>query len=235
MLTSLSNFADAGFSTIRTAPSAMHRTVQPFSDRREGGGSAQGGQVLHFAPDAEIYGDGDENASFYKVVSGVARTCKFRSDGRRQIDAFHLPGEIFGFDAGTRHRLSAEAVSDCVVVAYRWRAVEAPGEIDDRLAAQFFGYAMQNLQRAQEHSLLLGRRSASQKVAAFLVEMGDRAACDHIIDLAMARQDIADYLGLTIETVSRTLSNLERDAIISLPTARRVCVKNGQALRRLSA
>jgi CRP/FNR family transcriptional regulator, nitrogen fixation regulation protein len=113
--------------------------------------------------------------------------------------------------------------------------VEAPGEIDDRLAAQFFGYAMQNLQRAQEHSLLLGRRSASQKVAAFLVEMGDRAACDHIIDLAMARQDIADYLGLTIETVSRTLSNLERDAIISLPTARRVCVKKGQALLRLSA
>ncbi len=235
MLTSLSNFADAGFSTIRAAPSAMHRTVQPFSDRREGGGSAHGGQVLHFAPDAEIYGDGDENASFYKVLSGVARTCKFRSDGRRQIDAFHLPGEIFGFDAGTRHRLSAEAVSDCVVVAYRWRAVEAPGEIDDRLAAQFFGYAMQNLQRAQEHSLLLGRRSASQKVAAFLVEMGDRAACDHIIDLAMARQDIADYLGLTIETVSRTLSNLERDAIISLPAARRVCVKNAQALRRLSA
>jgi CRP-like cAMP-binding protein len=151
----------------------MHGIVQSFSDRREASGSAHGRQVLHFAPDAEIYGDSDENASFYKVLSGVVRTCKFRSDGRRQIDAFHLPGEIFGFDAGTRHRLSAEAVSDCVVVAYRWRAVEAPGEIDDRLAAQFFGYAMQNLQRAQEHSLLLGRRSASQKVAAFLVEMAD--------------------------------------------------------------
>jgi CRP/FNR family nitrogen fixation transcriptional regulator len=221
------------FSTLKPARSAMHGIVQSFSDRREASGSAHGGQVLHFAPDAEIYGDGDENASFYKVLSGVVRTCKFRSDGRRQIDAFHLPGEIFGFDAGTRHRLSAEAVSDCVVVAYRWRAVEAPGEIDDRLAAQFFGYAMQNLQRAQEHSLLLGRRSASQKVAAFLVEMADRAACDRIIDLAMARQDIADYLNLTIETVSRTLSNLERAAIISLPTTRRVGVKDGEALRRI--
>jgi CRP/FNR family nitrogen fixation transcriptional regulator len=92
---------------------------------------------------------------------------------------------------------------------------------------------MQNLQRAQEHSLLLGRRSASQKVAAFLVEMADRAACDRIIDLAMARQDIADYLNLTIETVSRTLSNLERAAIISLPTTRRVGVKDGEALRRI--
>jgi CRP/FNR family transcriptional regulator, nitrogen fixation regulation protein len=235
MLTSLSNFADAGFSTIRTAPSGMHRTVQPFSDRREGGGSAHGGQVLHFAPDAEIYGDGDENASFYKVLSGVVRTCKFRSDGRRQIDAFHLPGEIFGFDAGARHRLSAEAVSDCVVAAYRWRAVEAPGEIDDRLAAQFFGYAMRNLQRAQEHSLLLGCRSASQKVAAFLVEMGDRAACDHIIDLAMARQDIADYLGLTIETVSRTMTRLVSDRAIGLPTTRHIVLRNRSALRDLNS
>jgi CRP/FNR family nitrogen fixation transcriptional regulator len=233
MLTSLSNFADDRFSTLKAAPLGMHRTVQSSSDRREPG--TVHGQVLHFAPDAEIYGDGDENASFYKVLNGVVRTCKFRSDGRRQIDAFHLPGEIFGFDAGASHRLSAEAVCDCAVVAYRWRALETPGEIDDRLAGQFFVYAMQNLQRAQEHSLLLGRRSAVQKVAAFLVEMADRAACDHIIDLAMARQDIADYLGLTIETVSRTLSNLERDAIISLPTARRVCVNNAQALRRISS
>ena len=233
MLTSLSNFADDRFSTLKAAPLGMHRTAQSFSDRRESG--AVHGQVLHFAADGEIYGDGDENASFYKVLSGVVRTCKFRSDGRRQIDAFHLPGEIFGFDAGASHRLSAEAVCDCAVVAYRWRALEAPGEIDDRLAGQFFAYAMQNLQRAQEHSLLLGRRSAVQKVAAFLVELADRAACDHIIDLAMARQDIADYLGLTIETVSRTLSNLEREAVISLPTARRVCVNNAQALRRISS
>jgi CRP/FNR family nitrogen fixation transcriptional regulator len=235
MLTSLSNLPDVGFSTIKAAPSGAHRTVQPFSDRRETGGSAYGGQVLHFVADGEIYGDGDEKTSFYKVLSGVARTCKFRSDGRRQIDAFHLPGEIFGFAAGARHRLSAEAVCDCAVVAYRWRAFDTSGEIDDRLVGQFFVHAMQSLRRAQEHSLLLGRRSAVQKVAAFLVEMADRAASGRIIDLAMARRDIADYLGLTIETVSRTLSNLERDAIVSLPTARRVCLNNAQALRRLSS
>ncbi|MGO9673285.1 MAG: helix-turn-helix domain-containing protein [Methylocella sp.] len=233
MLTSHSNHVDAGFSIAKAAP-GMHRTAPFFHDRHEPGGSPHG-QVLHFAPDGEIYGDGDENASFYKVLSGVVRTCKFRSDGRRQIDAFHLPGEVFGFDASARHRLSAEAVCDCAVVAYRWRALEAPSEIDDRLVGQFFAYAMQNLQRAQDHSLLLGRRSAAQKVAAFLVEMLDRGACDHVIDLAMARQDIADYLGLTIETVSRTLSNLERDVVISLPTARRVCVNNAQALRRISS
>ncbi len=232
MLTSFSNFAEDRISTAKGSQ-GMQRSAQSFPDRREAAGAAHG-QVLHFAADAGIYGDGDENASFYKVLNGVVRTCKFRSDGRRQIDAFHLSGEIFGFDAGARHRLSAEAVCDCTVVAYRWRALETPGEIDDRLAGQFFGYAMQNLQRAQEHALLLGRRSAAQKVAAFLIEMTDRSSSDQI-DLAMARQDIADYLGLTIETVSRTLSNLERDGVISLPTARRVFIKNGQALRRISS
>jgi CRP/FNR family nitrogen fixation transcriptional regulator len=213
----------------------MHQSIPSLPDRRDASVAVHGGQVLHFPLDAEIYADGEENTSFYKIVSGVVRTCKFRSDGRRQIDAFYLPGEMFGFDAGAQHRLSAEAVSECVVIAYRWRGFTAPGAVDDRLLGQFFLYAMQNLQRAQDHSLLLGRRSAAQKVAAFLVELAERGPCDDVIDLAMARQDMADYLGLTIETVSRTLSHLERDGMISLPTARRVCVNNRQALRRISS
>jgi CRP/FNR family nitrogen fixation transcriptional regulator len=235
MLTSLSIFADSGFSTLKAAPSRFHQTVPALPEKRDAGGAVNGGQVLHVALDAEIYADGEENTSFYKIVSGVVRTCKFRSDGRRQIDAFYLPGEMFGFDAGAKHRLSAEAVCDCVVIAYRWRGFAASGAIDDQMLGQFFLYAMQNLQRAQEHSLLLGRRSAAQKVAAFLVEMSDRGPFDDVIDLAMARQDMADYLGLTIETVSRTLSHLERDGMISLPTARRVCVNNRHALRRISS
>jgi CRP/FNR family nitrogen fixation transcriptional regulator len=235
MLSSLSFFAESSIPTVKTAPPKLHQTIPSLPDRRDAGGSLHAGHVLHFGLDAEIYADGAENTSFYKVVSGVVRTCKFRSDGRRQIDAFYLPGEMFGFDAGAKHRLSAEAVCDCIVIAYRWRGFAAPGAIDEQLLGQFFLYAMQNLQRAQEHSLLLGRRSAAQKVAAFLVEMADRGPCDDVIDLAMARQDMADYLGLTIETVSRTLSHLERDGMISLPTARRVCVNNRQALRRISS
>jgi CRP/FNR family nitrogen fixation transcriptional regulator len=220
------------FATVKATASGQHRTI--FPDRREANGSAHG-QALRFAPDAHIYRDGDENGSCYQVLAGLVRTCKFRSDGRRQIDAFHLPGEFFGFDAGDRHRLSAEAVCDCAVIPYRWRALETSGEIDDRLAGRFFFHAMQNLRRAQEHALLLGRSSAVQKVAAFLVDMADRAPFDQFIDLAMARHDIADYLGLTMETVSRTFSNLERAAVISRPTARRICITNGQALRRISS
>jgi len=196
------------------------------------------GRVLHFAPDQEIYTEGDEAKSFYKVESGVVRTCKFLNDGRRQIDSFHVTGDLFGFEAGTEHRLSAEAVSDCTVIPYRRRGLEALAMTDARLARQLFSHAMQCLERAQEHSLLLGRRSAAQKLAAFLLQMADRrgdAPDDEVVDLAMTRQDIADYLGLTIETVSRTLSQLERDAVIALPTARRIRLRSRMALQNLNS
>ena len=83
------------------------------------------GVTMHFATDHQVYVEGDEARYFYKVVSGVVRTCRFLSDGRRQIDAFHMTGEVFGFEPGTEHRLSAEAVSDCTVIAYRRRGLEA--------------------------------------------------------------------------------------------------------------
>jgi CRP/FNR family nitrogen fixation transcriptional regulator len=196
--------------------------------------SGAGASVLHFAPDTEIYAEGEAATSFYKVVSGVVRTCKFLSDGRRQIDAFYGTGEIFGFEAGAEHKLSAEAVSDCTVVPYRRRGFEGLAERDDKVAGQLFSFAMRCLERAQEHALLLGRRSAAQKLAAFLLEMADRQPAGTTIELPMTRQDIADYLGLTIETVSRTLSQLERDGVIALPSARRVCVRDARALRHLN-
>ncbi len=196
---------------------------------------AGNGPVMNFVSDNEIYAEGDAATCFYKVVSGVVRTCKFLSDGRRQIDGFHVAGDVFGFESGTDHRLSAEAVSHCVVVPYRRRGLAALAAADERLAGQLFSYAMQCLERAQGHSLLLGRRGAAQKLAAFLLEQADRRPEGGVVDLAMTRQDIADYLGLTIETVSRTLSQFERDGVISLPTARRIRLTDLAALRDLNA
>jgi CRP/FNR family transcriptional regulator, nitrogen fixation regulation protein len=193
------------------------------------------GSVLHFTQDREIYGEGDEAEAFFKLVSGVVRTCKFLSDGRRQIDAFHVEGDIFGFEAGDEHRLSAEAVSDCTVISYRRRGVERLAANNDALSRQLFSYAMCNMARAQDHSLLLGHKSAVEKVVAFLMEWADRSSSTGAITLAMTRQDIADYLGLTIETVSRTLSQLERDSMIELCTARQIHFKNPAALRALNA
>ncbi len=193
------------------------------------------GTEIHAAVDHQIYAEGDEARCFYKVVSGVVRTCRFLSDGRRQIDAFHREGEVFGFEAGAEHRMAAEAVTECTVIAYRRRGLETMVSQDDRLGKWFFAHAMNCMASAREHSLLLGRGSAAQKIAAFLLEVGGCENGGAVIDLAMSRQDIADYLGLTIETVSRTLSQLERDGVIGLPSARRVVLKDRRTLRSLNA
>ncbi|HEX2942238.1 MAG TPA: helix-turn-helix domain-containing protein [Rhodopila sp.] len=193
------------------------------------------GTVMRLAADRRLYTEGDEARCFYQVVSGTVRTCQFLSDGRRQIDAFHQPGDFFGFEAGAEHRLASEAVTDCTVIAYRRRGLEAMLIEDDRLNRWFFNHAMSSMARAREHSLLLGRASAAQKVAAFLMEMSDRGDSDTAVELPMGRQDVADYLGLTIETVSRTLSHMEKDKIIALPSPRRVLLKDRRTLRELNS
>ena len=218
---------------------AGHLAAQAFcartqaAPRPETGGVAIAGQVLNFAQDSEIYAECSEVRSFYKVVSGVVRTCKFLSDGRRQIEGFHSAGDIFGLELGDSHGMSAEAVSDCTIVAYRWRGLSAAAARNEQMAPQIFHFAMQCLQRAQQHALLLGRRSAAQRVAAFLVEMADDEE-PATVHLAMTRQDIADYLGLTIETVSRTLSQFERDHLITLPSTRHVVLEDRDALMALN-
>jgi CRP/FNR family transcriptional regulator, nitrogen fixation regulation protein len=195
-----------------------------------------GNKFLHsFAQDSEIYAEGEEARSYYKVITGMVRCCKFSLDGRRQIDAFYVPGDVFGVEAGGEHRRSAEAVCDCTVISYRRKGLEALAATDERLAQWFFSYALRSLARAQDHSLVLGRRSAAQKLAAFLLEIAAHTPHGEAIELAMTRQDIADYLGLTIETVSRTLSQFERNAVIAIPSTRRIRLKDLASLRELNS
>ncbi len=193
------------------------------------------GTVVQVAEGREIFAEGDETDVFYKVISGVVRVCKFLNDGRRQIEAFHVAGQVFGFELGGEHMLSAEAVSDCMLVSYRRRNIEMLAQKDETVTRQLFQYAMQNLAQAQNHSLLLGRRGAAEKVATFLLAWAKHSGNKRVVALAMTRQDIADYLGLTIETVSRSLSQFERDGVIALPNTREVHLKNVEALERLAA
>jgi len=193
------------------------------------------GSVLNFSQDQEIYGDGDDAQLYFKVLTGVVRTCKFLDDGRRQIEAFHAAGDLFGFEAGAEYTMSAEAVCDCTVVSYRRRSFDTQAAGDERVWPQMFAAMMRNLARAQVHTLLLGRRTALEKVASFLIDWADRASGGRIAALPMTRQDIADYLGLTIETVSRMLSQLERQDLIELSSARQIKLKNPLALRELNA
>lgn len=197
--------------------------------------SPAAGSVAHFAGDQSIYDEGDDAEAFFKVTEGVVRTCKFLSAGRRQIEAFHAAGEMFGLEAGPDHRLSAEAVNDCTLVSYRRRGVDRLALTDAALSHRLLSFAMQGLSRSQDHALLLGRKSALEKVAAFLLEWSQHSPGGQTVTLAMTRQDIADYLGLTIETVSRTLSHMERTALIELSTARDIRLIDKAALSRLSA
>jgi CRP/FNR family transcriptional regulator, nitrogen fixation regulation protein len=193
------------------------------------------GSVQHFVQDREIFAQGDDADYFFKLVSGVIRTCKFLADGRRQIDAFYVAGDVFGFEPGDEHRLSAEVVTDCTVIAYRKIKTDPFAGADRHLSRELLDFAMRGMAQAQNHSLLLGRRSAMEKVAGFLLDWTRKSADRRQISLAMTRQDIADYLGLTIETVSRTLSQLERDHVIELPSARHIKLRNLDQLEELAA
>lgn len=194
------------------------------------------GSTRVVAKEDQIFSEGDRAAFFYKVVSGAVRTSKLLSDGRRQIDAFHLPGDIFGIESGGEHRFTAEALGTTTIVMYRRCSLETLASSDDAFAHQIVAAMMRSLERAQDHMLLLGRKSAMEKIATFLLDMAERIAGDDHVDLPMSRIDIADHLGLTIETVSRSLTQLERQGVIELPAHRRtIMLRNKAALRHLDA
>ena len=192
------------------------------------------GATMPFARNVEIYGENEPADYLYKVVSGAVRTYRVLNDGRRQIGAFLLPGDMFGLEAGATHATSAEAVADSVILVIKRSAVLAHAERDPEVAREMWALTAQELGRAQNHMLLL-IRNAQERIAAFLLEMAERAPGADSVDLPMSRQDIADYLGLTIETVSRTLTQLEAEAAIALPTSRRVVLRNRSVLSKLNA
>jgi CRP-like cAMP-binding protein len=191
------------------------------------------GASMSYARNAEIYGENEPTEYLYKLISGTVRTSKILNDGRRQIGEFYLPGDLFGHEVGSEHSFSAEAITDVKVIVIKRSAVEALAARDNEVARQLWAMTGRELQRMQEHILLL-IKSAQERVAGFLLEMAERIKSTNEVELPMSRQDIADYLGLTIETVSRTLTILENSAAISLPTSRRIVLRNRAALRRLN-
>ena len=192
------------------------------------------GTVMPFGRNSEIYGEGEAAEFLYKVVSGAVRTYKVLTDGRRQIGSFYLPGDLFGLEAGDNHTFSAEAIGDSKVLVVKRSAVRALAARNNDVARLLWGVTGRELGRMQAHVLLL-IKSAQERVAGFLLEMAERSSAAEEVELPMSRQDIADYLGLTIETVSRTLTLLENAANIALPSARKVVLRNRVALSRLNS
>jgi CRP-like cAMP-binding protein len=191
------------------------------------------GATMSYPRNTEIFGESEPADYVYKVVSGSVRTYNILSDGRRQISGFYMPGDIFGIEFDGEHTSAAEAITDVKVLVIKRSALDALAGRDASVARELFGLTARELRRVQDRILLLVK-SAQERVAGFLLEMAQRAAGGNAIDLPMSRQDIADYLGLTIETVSRTLTSLETAATIDVPTSRRIVLRNRSALTRMN-
>ncbi|HVT26990.1 MAG TPA: helix-turn-helix domain-containing protein [Lacipirellulaceae bacterium] len=162
----------------------------------------------------EIYGENEPADYVYQVKAGAVRSYKLLSDGRRQIGAFHLVGDIFGLENGSEHRFTAEAIQNTTVRLIKRQSLEMVAESDAMVTRNLLSMTTDNLQHAENHMLLLGRKTSLERVVAFLIEMDRRLTAAGVIPLPMSRRDIADYLGLTLETVSRALSRLHELDII---------------------
>jgi CRP/FNR family transcriptional regulator, nitrogen fixation regulation protein len=200
-----------------------------------GPGLALQGTPVRFRRNEEIFGQGEKADYVYRVISGAVRTVRFSSDGGRQIMAFHLPGDVFGLELEASHMLSAEAVNDAEIALVRRTLLERAAASDAQAARALLDLISRQLMMAREHSFILGRKGANERVAAFLLELAERFGPKHEIDLPMSRADIADYLALTIETVSRAFTHMERGRTIALPSSRHVVLRDREALELLQA
>ncbi|WP_024506076.1 helix-turn-helix domain-containing protein [Bradyrhizobium sp. ARR65] len=184
---------------------------------------------------AEIFGEAEPAEYVYQVVEGAVRSYKLLSDGRRQIGAFHLVGDIFGLENGPTHRFTAEAIVETTVRLAKRVSLEHFAETDALVARDLLTMTTNNLQHAENHMLLLGRKTSLERVAAFLLEMDTRLTAAGVMALPMSRRDIADYLGLTLETVSRALSCLHEKGILGFlgQTQRQIVLLDRPQLAKL--
>ncbi len=186
-----------------------------------------------------IVEQGDTAEHVFKVTSGALRAVRLLPDGRRYITRFLLPGDFFGLADRTEYGDSVEVVKDATVMRYTRSGFDAYLERNTRAGRHFLGLVCGELTAAQDRLLLLGRKNALERMATFLLAMADRKQTNGKdateIELPMNRTDVADYLGLTVETVSRLLTQLRSKRIIDLPSANHVVFRNREALEDLSA
>jgi CRP/FNR family nitrogen fixation transcriptional regulator len=191
---------------------------------------------VRYTRNETIFNDGDEATNCYKVISGAVRLCKHMADGRRQIADFLLAADFFGFMQFGNYKFTAEAVGDVVLLCYRQKQVARLSSSMPNLRCRLLILLSQRLLGMQDHLVMLGRQTAKERVASFLLHIAERSDAEEGVtfDLPMSRQDIADYLGLTIETVCRMLSELKRERIIAIPTLSQVVLSDMDALQALT-
>jgi CRP/FNR family transcriptional regulator, nitrogen fixation regulation protein len=179
----------------------------------------------------------NEPAAFsYKILDGAACECVLLPDGRRQVIGFLMPGDVFGMWARQTHSFTSEALAESAVARYPRLLLEQLIESDAEVARHVHRLASAAVDRMQWRMALLGKVSALQRVSGFLLQMAERSTARGVdgISLPMSRYDIADYLVLAVETISRTLTQLRIQRIIVTPGARCVRIVNRRALERYS-
>jgi len=184
---------------------------------------------IKFGANREIYGEKEPADYVYELVHGAVRTVKVLPDGRRQIGGFYFAGDIFGLEDGHEHSFSAEAITVSSVRVIRRSTLTRMARDDREIAERLMTITAQEIARLHSHALML-IKTAPERLGSFLLEMAERIALDGVIELPMSRQDIADYLGITIETVSRTFTILESQSTIALFNSRAVILRNPSAL-----
>jgi CRP/FNR family transcriptional regulator, nitrogen fixation regulation protein len=217
------------FTLLSTDPHKKPRLVGELSGLSHA--SVSSGE-FKYSKGTEIFGEAEPADYIYQVIEGAVRTHKLLSDGRRQIGAFHLPGDIFGLDNGDFHRFTAEAIVDTALRLVERRSLERVAKTDPTMARRLLTMTTANLQHVENRILLLGRNTARERVAAFLIEMNGRLTSAGVIALPMNRRDIADYLGLAFETVSREFSAFHRKGYLRFldPMQRQIIVLDAAGL-----
>lgn len=202
------------------------------ADTLSAGQDWAGAVRLTFRRGEEIYAQDEDADLIYRVVGGSVRTTHLQADGRRQVGDFYYEGDVIGVEVGATHRFSAEALTGCDMLALRrsGSAAYEPGRVERMIWAA----TASELQRAQSHMLLLGRATACERVARFLMDIANRFRGE-FVTLPMSRQDMADYLGLTIETISRMLGRLQADGVIEFSGSRRYRVRRPVCLSDMAA
>lgn len=194
------------------------------------------GTAVKFARNATIYTKGDSARYSYKVIEGAVRLSRIFADGRRQIVNFYLPAETFGIELADEYTASAEAVSEVVALRCPRLCISHMTEGDPDISQKRLAMFSRSLAAAERHVAMLGHQSAKERVASFFMalEMQRRSGDQHTLDLPLSRQDIADYLGLTIETTCRALSELKRQNIITAPSRRRIVIRDLPGLQAIA-
>lgn len=183
----------------------------------------------------EIFRQGERAGLVYRVLKGAVISYRLLNDGRRQVTEFHVAGDFLGLEAGLEYRTTAEALGGTTIATVRRVDLAGLAAADNGLARALWQMSVGAFQRSEDHAMILARQGATERVVAFLLDYADRLGTLEIVDLPMTRQDMADHLGLTIHTVSRTLSQLQAAGLIEARSSRHVRLIRRDLLERIRA